>query len=269
MSETPVAADEELVRFLAAPVPRVIPAILRRAARREAGSFGLLFFGAVFLAMGLFFTKIFLPWKQLDEWRLAASRPAVAQGQITSVEKTNMSINDEQVMRYGFEFAAARGGLVRGECFTTGRRWSPGDAVKVRYDAIKPALACPAGARLSEGSLESAFVLVFPLVGGGIIGWGIYARRRMLWVMKNGALGDFRVTAIEPTRVEINEQPQFKITLQRIDQAVAQPHEVRWSKPELLAFARERQKNGQAVFGLFDPAKPKKVLLPEAWMGPG
>jgi hypothetical protein len=87
--------------------------------------------------------------------------------------------------------------------------------------------------------------------------------------MQNGTLGDFQVTAIEPTRVEINKQPQFKIILQRIDQRDAQPHEVRWYKPELLTFARERQKNGQAVFGLFDPAKPKKVLLPEAWSARG
>ena len=269
MSAQPLAADEELVRFLSASAPRPVPPMLRRAALRSAGSLGLAIFGAVFLTMGLLFAKLFLPWRQADEWRLAASHPLSAQGRIVSVDKTNMSINKTQVMRYGFECTATQGAPVHGECFTTGRRWSAGSVVNVRYSPAEPALACPEGARLSQGSMGSAFVLIFPLVGGGIIFWVIHARRRMLWLLTNGTLGDFRVMAIEPTRVEINKQPQFKITLQRLDQADAAPHEVRWYQPALLAFARERQANGQAVFGLFDPAKSKRVILPEALMQAG
>jgi len=99
--------------------------------------------------------------------------------------------------------------------------------------------------------------------------WVIRSRKRTRWLLQNGALGDFRVTGIKPTNVTINKQQQFKVTLQRLDQADAEQHEVRWYKPALLAFARERQQNGQAIFGLFDPAKPKKVLLPEAWSARG
>lgn len=270
MSETPLAADEELVRFLSASAPRPVPPMIRRAALRNAAPLVMAILGVVFLTMGLFFAKVFLPWRQADEWRLAASHPLSVQGRIISVEKTNLSINKAQVMCYGFEFTTAQGGAsVRGECFTTGRRWSTGATVNVRYSPAEPALACPEGARLSEGSLGSAFVLIFPLVGGGIVLWVVRARRRMLWLLKNGTLGDFRVTAIEPTSVTINKQPQFKVTLQRLDLADAEPHEVRWYQPALLAFARERQENGQAVFGLFDPAKPKRVILPEALMQAG
>ena len=265
MSEMPLSVDEELVRFLSAPAPRVVPSALKRAALRDAGSMALAFFGVIFLTMGLFFANVFLPWRQVAEWRLAASHPVSAQGRIVSVEKTNMSINKAKVMRYGFEFNPAQGSRVSGECFTTGQRWSAGAVVNMRYSPVEPALACPEGARLSQGSLSSAFVLIFPLVGGGIVFWVVRARLRTLWLLKNGTLGDFRVTGIESTAVTINKQQQFKITLQRLDQADAEPHEVRWYQPALLSFARERQKSGQAVFGLFDPAKPKKVLLPEAW----
>ena len=267
MSETPLTADEDMVKFLSAPAPRMVPGALRRAALRDSGSLALAFFGAIFLTMGLFFAIMFLPWRQADEWRLAASHPLSAQGRIVSAEKTNMSINKVHVMRYVFKFKTAQAETISGECFTTGRRWSEGSVVNVRYSPSEPALACPEGARLSQGSLGSAFVLIFPLVGGGIIVWVVRARRRTLWMLQHGTLGDFRVTGIEPTSVTINKQQQYKVTLQRLDQADAAPHEVRWYKPELLAFARERQKSGQAVFGLFDPAKPKKVLLPEAWSG--
>lgn len=266
MSEAPLLADDELVRFLSAPPPRVVPRKLKNAAMRDAGSWALILFGAVFLTMGLLFATVLLPWRQMDEWRLAASDPAVAKGRILSVEKTHMSINKASVMRYDFEFTTGSGVPIRGECFTTGRKWSQGAAVNVHYDAAEPALACPAGARLSEGDLGSSFVLIFPLVGGGIIFWVVRARRRAMWVLVNGTLGDFRVTGITPTAATINKQQQFKVALQRLDQADAEPHEVRWHQPALLAFARERQQGGQAVFGLFDPAKPKTVLLPEAWM---
>ena len=269
MSETSLAADEELVRFLSASTPRTVPPMLRRTALRNVAPLALAISGVVFLTMGLLFAMLFLPWRQADEWWLAASQPTSTQGRIISVDNTNMSINETEVMRYGFEFTATQGALVHGECFTTGRRWSAGSVVNVRYSPTEPALACPEGARLSQGSMGSAVVLIFPLVGGGIIFWVIHARRRMLWLLTNGTLGDFRVTGIEPTSVTINKQPQFKITLQRLDQADAAPHEVRWYQPALLAFARERQANGQAVFGLFDPAKSKRVILPEALMQAG
>ena len=265
MSETPLSADEELVKFLSAAVPRTVPRTLAKRAEGNAAAMSLMIFGAIFLVAGVFFAKTFLPWRQADEWRLSASNPVVVSGRIVAVGQTNMSINKQRVMRYDFAFVPEGSVLVDGECFTTGRRWTAGAVVNVRYDPANPSLACPAGARLSEGSLSGAFVLVFPLAGGGILFFSIRARRRALWLLTNGTLGDFHVTGIEPTSVTINKLPQFKITLQRLDQVDAEPHEVRWYKPELLAFARERLASGQAVFGLFDPAKPKRVLLPEAW----
>ena len=265
MSETPLSADEELVRFLAAPVPRPLPEALGKAALKANASLGGVMLGIFLFLFGSVFVYAFFPWRLADEWRLAGAGAQEVAGRIVSVKSARMTINGQQVMRYGFEFVDAQGGSVNGECFTSGRVWSPGAEVLVRYLPTKPALSCPLGARLSKGSRGLAFMVLFPLAGLGVAAWRMHARKRTRWVMQNGTLGDFRVTTIKATGVEINKLPQFKITLQRLDQADAEPHEVRWYKPELLAFARERLASGQAVFGLFDPAKPKKVLLPEAW----
>ena len=275
MSETPLAADEELVRFLSAPAPRMVPAAIRRGALRERGPLRMFFIGALILAIGMVFAKFFLPWRQLDEWRLAANHPAAADGIIVSAEEANARINGTQVMRYDFKFTpAGQRAPVFGECFTTGRRWTTGNRVRVNYDPDKPGLACVVGARLSESPLIAAVVLIFPLIGATLIVSSFWLRFRTLWLLRNGTLGDFRVAAIEPILVKVKGQMQpwmvynnirYKITLRRIDQSDAKPHEVRWWQPKLVAFVRERQASGRAVFGLFDPAKPKKVLLPEAW----
>lgn len=269
MSETPPAADEELIRFLSAPVPRVVPSSIRRVALKAHASLAGVFMGVLLILFGSAFVWLFLPWRQADEWRLAASDPVRTQGRILSEMPTHMSINHQPVMEYAFQFKPAQGPEITGECFTTGKRWQTGATITVRYAPKNPALACPEGARLSEGSLGGSFVVLFPLAGAIVAGWAVRARRRTCWLLENGALGDFRVTAIETTGTEINNHAQFKISLQRLDQADAKPHEVRWYKPALVAFARERKQSDQAVFGLFDPANPKRVLLPEAWSALG
>ena len=269
MSETPPAADDELIRFLSASAPRVVPVSIKHGALKAHASRTGVFVGVFLILFGSIFVWLFLPWRQADEWRLAASDPARTPGHITGVEPTHMSINHQRVMAYTFRFKPAQGPEITGACFTTGKRWQTGATIMVRYAPGNPALACPEGARLSESSLGASFVLLFPLAGVVVAVWTVRARRRTCWLLENGTLGDFRVTTIEATGTKINNHTQFKISLQRLDQTDAKPHEVRWYKPALVAFARERQESGQAVFGLFDPAKPKKVLLPEAWSASG
>lgn len=284
----PSSDDDALVRFLSAPVPRPIPKVIRKGAFREKGPLRMFFTGVFLLAAGMGLSKVFVPWRQLDEWRLAESHPAMADGVIVSVADTGGRIGGggtlhgaspsggNPVMSYRFKFTpAGQVGPVFGECFTTGYRWTAGNRVRVRYDPARPELACPTGARLSESPLFGAVVLIFPIVGMVMIVSPFWLCLRTLWLLKNGAVGDFRVTAIEPILIKVKGQMQpwmvynnvrYKITLQRVDQPDAEPHEVRWWQPKLTAFARERQASGQAIFGIFDPAKPKKVLLPEAWL---
>ena len=269
MGQNAALDNETVVRFLSAPVPRQVPAPLRRAALSQAAPLGLLLFGAVFLLAGIFFSGLFLPWRQLDQWRLDAGPSEVSRGRIVSVERTGLSINKQTVMRYGFEFTSTVGEPMRGACFTTGRRWTEGEPVNVRYLAVDPALACPQGARLSQASLASSFVVLFPLAGGAILIWTVRSRRRVDWLLRQGMLAEFRVEAIDPTRVSVNNLPQFKVRLVRVDAPDAKPHEVRWHQVAILDFLRARKESGHALFGLIDPAKPNKILLPETWPARG
>lgn len=259
-------ADEDLVKFLAAPVPRAIPPWMRKAALRDAAAFSTLLFGLAFFIMGLVFTTVFFPRRSLDQWRLDHGESREAPGLIVSSEDTNLSINKTRVRAYAFEFAAPDGRKIVGECFTTGRRWPDAARVTVVYAADNPALACVKGARLGQMGLAGGFVVLFPLAGAGIVAWWVRARRRTVRLLTFGQLGDFAVVSVERTNVQVNKQQQFKVTLRRIDGDTPSEHTVRWHQANRLDLVNRRKESGQAIFGLFDPLKPGHILLPELWV---
>ena len=268
MDDPSAFADEDLVKFLAAPTPRMIPSWLRKTALRDMAPASVLVVGVVVFAIGLLFAALFFPHRQLDAWRLAHGRSREVPGRIVSVEDTHLSINHVRVKSYAFEFTGPDGRKIFGECFTTGGRWQANAPVTVVYAVDDPALACVKGARLGEMGMAGVLIALFPLAGVAVVGWWVRARRRVLGLLTAGRLGDFTVVSVEPTNVEVNKQRQFKITLRRTDGDAASVHTVRWHQPNRLALINRRKENGQAIFGLFDPHRPGQIVLPELWMRP-
>jgi hypothetical protein len=153
---------------------------------------------------------------------------------------------------------------VRGECYTTGERWHAGDSVTVRYRPGAPAVCCIEGARLNEVGWVAAIVLLFPAMGVAIVAWVIVTRRRAADLLENGFLAEALVTDIAPTVTRINGRAVQAITLQRTDSADGGTLTVHSLQPEVITFARERMEARQSLFVLYDPAKPKSAMLPEA-----
>ncbi len=253
-----------LASLLAAPPPRKVPPELLRAAGAQGPSVALALFGLIFGGFGLFFVWQFFPWALFVDWKLADA--PVASGHVLSVDRTNWRINRQYVYRYGYEFQPPAGGRMRGECFTTGQRWSRGAIVPVRYRPEDPAVSCLDGARLSQGSAAVAFVILFPLIGIALMTWVAGGRRRVRALLKNGVVAEALVTGLEQTNVRINNQPLYRITLQRTDPGSTAPLLLRKYQPAQVALAQERFASKQPVFVLYDPAHPARALLPEAFL---
>ena len=256
------ARDALLAAFLADPPPRRVPPELKRAAGRQGPSWFFGGFGLLFGGFGLFFAWMFFPWNIYRGWQLADA--PTAPGRITAVSATGLRENKQRVYRYDFDFSPPAGGRVEGTCYTTGQRWNAGAPVTVRYKPDDPAWCCIEGARTSVGSALSALVLLFPAIGGSLVAWVVLARRRLSFLLEHGQVGEARVTAVDATSTQINNQRVYRITLQRLEPAGSAPLAVRKYEPAQVALARERLASNQPVFVLYDPARPQRLLLAEA-----
>src|SRR5215216_3129169 len=133
LADSSSSRDRELASVLTAPTPRVLPRAVRQAALSQAAPLSFGIFGALFGGFGLIFVWIFFPRNIAQEWKLNAAETAQATGRILQTA-----------------------GIVRhGECFTTGRKWQPGESVQVIYLRDQPSIARPIDARLSRTSMGS------------------------------------------------------------------------------------------------------------------
>lgn len=254
--------DEQLAAVLAAPPPRVLPRGLRRSALQQAAPLSFGIFGALFGGFGLIFVWLFFPHHVADEWKLNAEDPAQASGVIIGTAETRLKINGQPVVRYAFEFRTTAGIVRRGECFTTGPKWSVGDSVQVLYLRDQPSIARPIGARLSRTSMGTMFVVLFPIGGAGLVLWVFLSRRRTLHAFIHGRVFEAFVTDIEHTQTMVNDYSVYKITFERPG-LPQEPIILRHWKPKVVAFLQARRDNQQPVFLLNAPQKPKVFLLPE------
>ena len=243
--------------------PREVPPHVVKAARGGGGGCGLLIFGLLFAAFGMVFVYIFFPWQFMDEIRLAGPN-RVTRGEIRLVSDTSMSVNDTKVVSYVFAFTAEGGGKREGICYTTGRRWSEGTTVSVRYVAGNPAVACVDGARLTLGGVGGAFVLIFPLAGFGLAGWFLLARWRTGRLLRDGVLSEVDIVSVDETTMKVNYQTVYRIVLQGPALNAGRPVTVkRVNKGDVdLALRHAREK--QPLFVLHDPRTPTRVIFPEA-----
>jgi hypothetical protein len=260
---------EDIAQLLASPPPRAVPPRVAKAVLVGRGIWFLPLFGLVFGGMGLLFTFLFFPWRFQDDWRLAADGVRTTPGVITAVTDAHMEINEVKVMKYRFAYTPDAGRRREGQCFTTGRRWTDRDTVTVRYLPAQPDLACVEGARLSKGGWGGSFVVIFPLVGGGLLYWFVADRRSKRRLLRTGLVAEVDVVSVENTNAKVNEQPVYKITISSPAGPGSQPVMVRRFNPPDVNLALKHFQDKQPVFVLYDPARPKRLIFPEALIDGG
>jgi len=258
-----VTADD-IAQLLAGSPPRKVPAHVVKAAQGGGGGWFLPLFGLAFGSFGMIFAVFFFPWRLADDWRVAAAS-ATVQGVITEVRETNMSINDVEVMEYGFRFTPAESGQPReGRCYTSGKRWTKDAEVTVRYLPSTPDLACVEGARLTKGGAFGVFVIIFPLVGYGLVAFHVLSRRQTRRLLQDGLTAEVDIRAIEETNMTVNRQRVYRIIVSSPGQPGGPPVSInRVNRPD-LELAERHVADKQPVFVLYDPRKPKRMIFPEA-----
>lgn len=234
-----------------------------RAVAPWRGQVMLMIFGFVFLAMGLFFSWVFVPNHLLLDWKINRGPTLTVPGKILSAEETKMSINGTKVTVYQFAYRPDSGEERQGTAYTTGRRWRSGSMVQVNFLQSDPTLAVPEGARLSETSAGTLVVLLFPIVGGGILIGCFYSRHVRKRLLRHGWVSRATVDSVEKTRTVVNGRNIFKIHLTFPEagrSVVKHSHDL-----AEISLAEEALHSSHPLQVLYDPNKPKRFLFPEVW----
>jgi hypothetical protein len=175
-------------------------------------------------------------------------------------------MNGTRVYGATFRFRTQDGETVTAESFSTGAKWVKNQRVSVQYLPANPKIAKIEGGRRDVSSAMGLLVLLFPLAGFLRMFSTFWIRNRTLRIMTNGRLSDYEVISVVGTGASVNEQEIHKITLQSKDLLPVPSVVVKTHDAREIALALDRKQRQECVFGLANPRKPKRVILPEAWV---
>lgn len=248
----------ELKQWLLMPSPRRLTPELRKHLGNMPGSRTLRLFGFFFFAFGSVFCVVFLPWNMGKELWLDRSNPGIMDGIVTKTEATNMSINRAKVWRNEVTFQDGAQEVIS-VGYTTGKDVHEGDRVKVRVHPDDLDLHCPQNMRMSKGSLASAFVLIFPLLGFLVMISPWITRRSRYALYENGTVSEIRVCDVKATNTQVNHGTVHKVTVKY--PMMAEMIETKITDPDDLARLREAQEKGTALQVVYHPKKPKRFVI--------
>jgi hypothetical protein len=251
---------EQLGEFLRQPVPRTIPSNIRaRKLQGSLGCFGFLF-GLLFGGFGMIFVVIFFPWRLWQELALDLGDPAVARGLVSSTETTGMSVNETTVVRVRFAYDTPDERHVEGESYTTGNKFEPEQEVQVEYLSWRTSVCRAKGSRLNPFGYWPSFVILFPLIGFTVFGCALVSRRRAIRILRHGGFAMGKISQIKALNVEINNVQQYRVSVEYQHQGETRIGSL-WFPRTALDSVRQHHESGEPVGVLYDPARPKRVIL--------
>lgn len=235
--------------------PRDVPVGL--CIRWLFGGAGL--FGWAFLTVGSVGAWVFLPNSD-QGWLTMRGPKATVAGVVTDAEETQFSIGGSEhhrgtpVYRYEFTYSV-NGESYNGVSFQTGSCGrEPGQFVQVEYLQARPDRARVVGMRAAPMPPYLLWVLIFPLIGGGLAFYQWRSGLRTIALLRHGHVALGTRLSTHRTNVQINNQTVYRVRFS-FQAETGQRHEteVRTLNPQAL-------EDDAAELLLYDPVKPERAV---------
>ncbi|HEX2060794.1 MAG TPA: DUF3592 domain-containing protein [Thermoanaerobaculia bacterium] len=136
---------------------------------------------------------------------------ATARGTVTNVESTGASENERTVMANHYEYSVA-GRTFRGTSYSTGWSANTGDSVTVEYMEANPLRSRIEGMRRALFGPGVAFVVIFPLIGLGLLIPATRSGLRRNRLLREGLLTTGTLSGRRDTNMRVNKQPVWELT---------------------------------------------------------
>jgi hypothetical protein len=169
----------------------------------------LVVFGWLFAAIGMVAALVFLPMLDLS----FGDHDRQASATLTSVEETSSTENEHRIYRVRYTFLDEAGLVRHGESYTTDPP-SVSGSWRVDYRSGDPSESQLHGMRRRPFSPLFLFVLVFPIVGLGLVIWQLPAARRNVRLLRYGAETRGKLVRKRETRVTVNDTPVMALTFE-------------------------------------------------------
>lgn len=214
-------------------------------------------FGWLFFGIGLIFMVVFGAFSDYASLYFAVSPTRLAEGQVTRVEATSTSVNEERVYANHFTFRVEQDETTyEGVSYTTGYRLSEGTEVEVQYVAANPAFARIVGTRSGHfGLWLLACMGIFPFVGFAFIVTGFIQGVKNISLLKRGHVVTGQLVSKTATNTTINEQPVYELSFDFTTRdGILFTAKARSHQPHYLEDDPEEQI-------LYDPRNPERAVL--------
>ncbi len=236
---------------LASHPPRRVPWSLHLAAL--FGGFSNLF-GWLFFGFGMIFFWVFGANADLSGALFRFTPVETTPGRILSVEGTSSSVNDARVYRIRFAYNA-RGQHYESVAYTSGYAPQKDARVTVEVLQLDPTVARVAGTRRAMFPAMALFVVVFPLVGLGFLGSGLWEGAKAARLLRVGRLATGKLVSREFTNASVNNQPVVRLSFEFT------AHDGSTAVAEAKTHATRPLEDEAEELLLYDPADPSSAVL--------
>lgn len=166
------------------------------------------------LAFGSMFGWFFAGNADVSSLVLFRTGVSRAQGVVTSVRDTHASENRVKVQEVSYRFAGPGGEARSGTSYVTGSPPAQGQVVTVGFVDAMPSVSRIEGMRRATFGPAAAIVLVFPLIGLGLVLFCLRAGLGTRGLLADGRLAAAKLKSKERTNVTVNERPVMKLTFE-------------------------------------------------------
>ena len=205
--------------LLQQPPPRPAPKGLKSALiTKMLFPFGFFFLiGLVFTLVGFGALTIFFPWQAGKELKLSSGKKSNAFAMVSSSEDSGYEDVNSKVYKINYEFQTPDGKAHQGYSYSTGTEVPQDSKVQVEYLTDDPEINRIPGMGLNPAGYFILYFCAFPVIGLGIV---FFLGRSALrdWsksnrLFENGMLTQGLIKSIDKTKLNVNRQSRYKITV--------------------------------------------------------
>lgn len=177
--------------------------------------------GWSFFGMGMLFVWVFGSKVDVSPIVYAVSPIERVEGTVQGIESANMSVNEVSIYAAEFTFVGTDGVQYTSYSYEAlGDLPPPGTVVPVEVPTWIPKLARIEGTqRGAVGMGIGLMVLIFPIIGLGMLGYAIPRQWRAAKLLTTGTLTQGLLLEKKPTNTRINKQTVYAMTLEFTDVA--------------------------------------------------